>query len=69
MIAEIQRTGGDALSKKDHDRFMNAAQEGTFVEARVSGHVLAAAALRASKDLTGQYLRWNDEKLSNCARQ
>jgi len=63
MQRELREVHHDKLDKKDQEKFMNAKADNTLLRPEQPGNVLARLALGASRDLSGQFLSWDDEAL------
>jgi hypothetical protein len=62
MQSFIRSDGGSAIPDQERQRFINAHNEGKLVKPETIGHVIAALALRATKDLSGQFISWDSEE-------
>ena len=52
------------MDPKDVNMFVSAYDEGKLVDPMDSGHVLAALAVKASKELSGHFVSWDSEECS-----
>ncbi|KAG1474740.1 hypothetical protein G6F56_000170 [Rhizopus delemar] len=64
MQVAIRSTGKEAMGA-DHAKFIQLHEEGQLVRPEQPGHVLAALANGAPKELSGFMYNWNDEKLGS----
>jgi hypothetical protein len=63
MQAQIRQLAGTAqMLPEDVASFSKAHEEGNLVAPEESGHVIAALALNASPEFTGQFISWDSEK-------
>ena len=60
-IREVHHTSMDA---KDAAKFSELKSTGGLLKPEQPGHVMAKLVLDAPKDLNGQFLSWNDQKLA-----
>ncbi|KAK4051308.1 hypothetical protein OIO90_004789 [Microbotryomycetes sp. JL221] len=63
MQEAIRSTGGQHMTEKDHARFTGLHAEGKLVPPEQPGAVLAALSLKATKDLTGQFVSWDSDEM------
>jgi len=63
MQRELREVHHDKLDKKDQEKFMNAKADNTLLRPEQPGNVLARLALGAPKNLSGQFLSWDDKAL------
>lgn len=63
MQAQIrQLQGTDRMHPDDINMFMQAYDGGKLVDPMDSGHVLAALAVNAPKELSGKFVSWDSEE-------
>ncbi|KAI8089439.1 uncharacterized protein BX664DRAFT_333018 [Halteromyces radiatus] len=60
----IREKGVDAM-KEDHSKFMELHRQGKLLSAEEPAHVVVALGANPPKDLSGQYLSWDDEVLKS----
>ncbi|KAK5062680.1 hypothetical protein LTR84_004753 [Exophiala bonariae] len=53
------------MDEKDQQKFISAKKDGKLLPAEKPGHVIAELAVRAAKELSGQFLSWDDPKLAD----
>ena len=58
----IRSDRGSAIPDKERQRFISAHKEGKLVRPEIIGHVVAALVLRATKELSGQFISWDSEE-------
>ncbi|KAK4052125.1 hypothetical protein OIV83_002419 [Microbotryomycetes sp. JL201] len=63
MQEAIRSIGAQHMTEKDHSRFTGLHAEGKLVPPEEPGAVLAALAVRASKDLSGQFVSWDSAEM------
>lgn len=63
MQATIRREGENGMPPSEHQRFIHYHQEGQLLPAEKPGRALAVLALHASRDWSGEFLSWDDEKV------
>jgi len=63
MQRNLRAEGADHMSEVEHTEFVQAFHKGQLVKPGDPGHVIAALAVNASHDLTGQFVTWNAEEL------
>ncbi|KAJ1981574.1 hypothetical protein H4R35_000668 [Dimargaris xerosporica] len=61
----IRSRGKESMKPEEYDRFVQLKASGQIVQPEQPGHVIASAALKAEKRLSGYYLRWDDAQLSD----
>lgn len=64
MQRNLRAQGADHMSAEEHAEFVDAYNKGELVNPADSGHVAAALALRATKDLSGKFVAWNQPELA-----
>ena len=69
MQAVLRKNEGSVMQDKDHQIFVKAHAEGSLVKPEDSGHVIAALALRAPKELSGGFVSWDSEECKPFRRQ
>ena len=57
-------TGTEKMLPNDVAKFVKEHEEGTLVRPSESGHVIAALALKATKELSGKFVSWDSEECS-----
>ncbi|GAA6048141.1 hypothetical protein JCM3770_003681 [Rhodotorula araucariae] len=62
MQQKIRELGAAHMSPTDHARFTGLQERGELLPPREPGGVLAGLALDAPKELSGQFVNWNDEE-------
>lgn len=63
MQAQIrQLQGSDKMHPSDVNKFVQEYDEGKLVDPMEAGHVLAALALGAPKEMTGKFVSWDSEE-------
>lgn len=66
MQAQLRQLAGtDQMRPEDVAIYIKAYEEGELIDPSESGHVLAALALKAPKELTGKYVSWDSEQCSD----
>jgi hypothetical protein len=50
------------MKEEDHQIFKDAHSKGQLIKPEVSGHVIAALALQAHKELSGLFVSWDSEE-------
>lgn len=60
----IRGDGSKHMDDDDRQKFVGAYESGKLLPPNKPGHVMARLATEASKDLSGQFLTWNDPKLA-----
>ncbi|KAF8529186.1 NAD-P-binding protein [Hysterangium stoloniferum] len=63
MQHNLRAEGAGDMSEAVHTEFVQAFSKGQLVKPEEPGHVIAALAVNASHDLTGQFVTWNAEEL------
>lgn len=64
MQEQIREVHKDSMDAEDIKKFSGAFRDGKLVKPEQCGHVIAELSLRGSADLSGQFLSWNDGRLS-----
>lgn len=62
MQTTIRDSDPSILGADTHAGFVRVHSEGKLVRPEDSGYVIAALALKATKDLSGQFVGWNEEE-------
>ncbi|KAK1236496.1 hypothetical protein PQX77_000273 [Marasmius sp. AFHP31] len=62
MQQAIREQGVKHMTESDHQSFMRLHSDGILLKPELPGGVIASLAIRATKDLSGQFVSWNDEK-------
>lgn len=57
--------GVNRMDPKNHQSFIKKHEAGTLVKPEDCGAVIAALAIRATPDLSGQFVSWDEEKLAS----
>lgn len=52
------------MGEASHDRFVKLKNDGNLLHPDVPGHVIAKLGLEAPKDLSGQFISWDDARLA-----
>ncbi|KAI8920147.1 hypothetical protein DFJ77DRAFT_451325 [Powellomyces hirtus] len=65
MQQQIREGGKEAMGEVDHDRFVQFKDSGKLLSPDVPGYVIAKLALHAEKELSGQFISWDDARLSS----
>lgn len=65
MQREIREVHHEAMSSKDREKFAGLKEKGTLLKPEQPGHVIAKLAVGGGKELSGKFLTWNDEVLSD----
>ena len=65
MQREIREVHADTMDEKDRVKFLEAKKMGTLLRPEQPGNVIARLAVGAPKELSGQFLSWNDENLQD----
>lgn len=65
MQREIREVHKDIMTAEDVKKFSSAFTDGKLVKPEQCGHVIAELAYRAPSELSGEFLSWDDEKLSD----
>lgn len=60
MQGEIRGTGSLAMGP-GHQKFVDLHQTGSLLKPEDPGHVIAALALDCPKELSGEFVSWDDE--------
>lgn len=60
----IRGDGGKSMDEEDRQKFVGAFENGKLLSPDKPGHVMARLATEATKDLSGQFITWSDEKLA-----
>jgi hypothetical protein len=63
MQRDLRAEGAGQMSEAEHTEFVQAFSKGQLIKADDAGHVIAALAVNARHDLTGQFVTWNAEEL------
>lgn len=61
MQAMLRTTGGESMSAKDYQKFLNYHTSGELLSPDLPGRVIAALSLQAPASLSGRFVSWNDE--------
>ncbi|KAJ3156878.1 hypothetical protein HDU86_003413 [Geranomyces michiganensis] len=64
MQAEIRTRGKEAMGDANHGKFVNLHSSGKLLPPDVPGTVIANLALKATKELSGRFLSWDDKDLA-----
>ena len=64
MQAMLRGQGGTVMPEEQRQMFLQAHAEGKLVKPEDAGHVIAALALHATKELSGQFVNWDSEECS-----
>ena len=64
MQKDLRTQGGAHMTPKEHADFVDAFNKGELVKPMDAGHIAAALALHASKDLSGKFLSWNEPDMA-----
>lgn len=62
MQTLIRELGATAMSEKVHKYFVGLQTDKKLIQPEVSGYVMAALALKASKSLSGQFVSYDSEE-------
>lgn len=62
MQTQLREQGATALADKVHKMFMDIHADKKLVKPEVSGHVIAALAIKAPKSLSGQFVSWDSDE-------
>jgi len=65
MQVSIRDTHSGYMDEKDAAKFHELKQTGGLLKPEQPGNVMAKLAVDAPKDLSGQFLSWNDETLAD----
>ncbi|ESK96091.1 short-chain dehydrogenase [Moniliophthora roreri MCA 2997] len=65
MQQAIRDQGSSYMTSDAHQMFLRLYADGNLLKSEVPGHVIAALALKASPDLSGQFISWDEEKCTN----
>jgi NAD(P)-dependent dehydrogenase (short-subunit alcohol dehydrogenase family) len=63
MQVEIVQRGGAGMPQDEHQKFVKQKQDGKLIDPAFPGQAVAALALYAPKDWSGQTLDWNDPQV------
>lgn len=63
MQVEIVQRGGAGMPQDEHQKFVKQKQDGKLIDPALPGQAVAALALYAPKDWSGQTLDWNDPQV------
>ncbi|GAA5852711.1 hypothetical protein JCM5353_002416, partial [Sporobolomyces roseus] len=63
MQEKIREIGKDHMTSKDLEKFMGIHERGELLLPSQPGRALASLALRATRDMSGEFLNWNDERV------
>ncbi|KAK0468263.1 uncharacterized protein EV420DRAFT_454154 [Desarmillaria tabescens] len=61
MQTMLRNTGGESMSAKDYQKFLDYHAKGELLAPDLPGRVIAALSLQAPATLSGQFVSWNDE--------
>ncbi len=61
MQTMLRTAGGESMSAKDYQKFLNYQAKGELLSPDLPGRVIAALSLQAPASLSGQFVTWNDE--------
>ncbi|PBL02447.1 NAD(P)-binding protein [Armillaria gallica] len=61
MQTMLRTAGGESMSAKDYQKFLNYQAKGELLSPDLPGRVIAALSLQAPASLSGQFVAWNDE--------
>jgi len=64
MQSTVREIGSAHMLPKDLARFTGLHETGTLVKPEDSGHVIAALAVQAGKDLSGKFVSWDEEAMT-----
>lgn len=64
MQGQIREKGANHMKAEDHARFTGLHRDGKLVAPQDPGAVLANLALHAKQDLSGQFVSWDAEEMS-----
>ncbi|KAF5363292.1 hypothetical protein D9756_000447 [Leucocoprinus leucothites] len=62
MQETLRQIGAATMSKMDHEKFVRVHADGKLVKPEDCGHVIAALALEAPKELSGTFVSWDSEE-------
>jgi len=62
MQRTLRLMGNHAMDQSDHQKFVDAFNQGKLVKPEDCGYVIATLALRAPQELTGQFVSWDSEE-------
>ncbi|KXN89652.1 hypothetical protein AN958_05519, partial [Leucoagaricus sp. SymC.cos] len=62
MQESLRQIGAAHMSKADYEKFMRVHADGKLVKPEDCGHVIAALALDAPKELSGSFVNWDSEE-------
>jgi len=62
MQRTLRLMGNTSMDKSDHQMFVDAFNQGKLVNPEDCGHVIATLALRAPRELSGQFVSWDSEE-------
>lgn len=65
MQEQIRSSGGSHMKAEEHARFTNLHKDGKLVKAELPGAVMANLALRGKKELSGEFVSWDEEKCAD----
>lgn len=63
MQTALRAQGAEHMYEHDFQHFVNTYRQGKLVKPIESGHVIAALAVNATHDLTGEFISWDADKL------
>ncbi len=63
MQAQIRSDGDKGMSTSDHQRFLDYHEQGELQPPEMPGRALAALALRAPHEWSGEFLAWDEERV------
>ncbi|GAA6061185.1 hypothetical protein JCM10212_002398 [Sporobolomyces blumeae] len=63
MQEKIREIGGQHMTEKDHEKFTGLHSRGELLLPSQPGLALASLALHAPRDLSGEFVNWNDDKV------
>lgn len=69
MQEKLRMIGASAMSPEDYDKFIKAHAEGKLVRPEDCGHVIAALAIKAPKELSGTFTSWDSEECAPFRKQ
>ncbi|KAG8929493.1 hypothetical protein FRC02_005507 [Tulasnella sp. 418] len=65
MQANLRRDGPGHMLPNELTRFTKSYEEGTLVKPKDCGHVIAALAVSATSDLSGQFINWDSPEMAS----
>jgi hypothetical protein len=62
MQRQLRETGSGYMDADVHESFIREKEEGLLSKPEDPGHVIAALAINGPESLSGEFIRWDDER-------